>query len=184
MAIRIPRGELVQVRVKFDGDVEVSNRHLLRLALTVGSVTEQAPPVSGSAGELIFAYTVKESDLDDDGISIPADALSLNGGAITVPGDPVTAVTLTHPGIADDATRKVNGSTVVAPTVQRIGFGTPIVGDTFRRGEIIRAVVSFDKAVRVTGLPQLALTIGTSVRNANLASDHSTLQPLCGLTTR
>ena len=169
------RGEVIRISVYFDGDVELSNPHLLRLALTVGSVTEQVPHVVRSARELSFTYTVKQSDLDADGISVPANPLSLNGGAITVPGDPVTAVTLTHPGIADDATRKVNGSTVVAPTVQRIGSDrTPTVGDTFRRGEIIRVVVSFDKAVRVTGLPQLALTIGTSVRNANLASGHST----------
>ena len=70
--------------------------------------------------ELVFTYTVKESDLDADGISVPANPLSLNGGAITVPGDPDTAVTLTHPGTADDPTRKVDGSTVVIPTVQLI----------------------------------------------------------------
>ena len=100
---------------------------------------------------MVFTYTVKESDLDADGISVPANPLSLNGGAITVPGDPVTAVTLTHPGIADDSTRKVDGSTVGAPTVQRIVVETtPIAGDTFRRGEIIPVVVEFDKQVTVT----------------------------------
>ena len=162
------RGEVVRVRVKFDGEVEVTHRHLLRLALTVGSDTKQAPAVTGSGRDLLFAYTVEASDLDDDGISIPADPLSLNGGAITVSGDPMTAVTLTHSGIADDATQKVNGSAVVAPTVQTILFtSTPVMGDTFRRGETITVAATFDTAVIVRGDPQFALTIGTNVRNAS-----------------
>ena len=162
------RGEVVQVRVRFDGEVEVTNRSLLRLALTVGSVTEQASPVSGSPKDLTFRYTVKASDLDDDGIGIPANPLSLNGGAITVPGDPMTAVTLTHAGVPDDATRKVNGSIVAAPTVQTILFErAPVMGDTFRRGETIVVSVTFDTAVIVRGDPQFALTIGANVRNAS-----------------
>ena len=104
------RAEEIQISVMFDGNVEVSNRHLLRLALAVGDVTEQVEAVSGSARELIFTYTVKDSDIDADGISVPANPLSLNGGAITVPGDPDTAATLTHAGIAADSTRKVDGS--------------------------------------------------------------------------
>ena len=104
-------GEVVQVWVLFTGEVEVTNRHLLRLALTVGSVTEQASPVSGSSRDLTFAYTVKASDLDDDGIGIPADPLSLNGGAITVPGDADTAVTLTHAGISVRPSKQVAAGT-------------------------------------------------------------------------
>ena len=163
------RGERIDIKVEFDGSVEISNPHLLRLALRVGSVTEQVPRVSStSTRSLQFFYTVKQSDLDADGISVPANPLSLNGAAITVPGDPDTAITLTHAGIADDATRKVDGSQVAAPTVQTILFQTtPLMGDTFRRGETIQVNVDFDKTLRVTGQPQLALTIGTSVRNAS-----------------
>ena len=163
------RGERIDIKVEFDGSVEISNPHLLRLALRVGSVTEQVSRVSStSTRSLQFFYTVKQSDLDADGISVPANPLSLNGAAITVPGDPDTAITLTHAGIADDATRKVDGSQVAAPTVQTILFQTtPLMGDTFRRGETIQVNVDFDKTLRVTGQPQLALTIGTSVRNAS-----------------
>ena len=168
MAIRIPSARWFKYGCYSTGEVEVTSRHLLRLALTVGSVTEQASPVSGSPRDLTFRYTVKASDLDDDGIGIPANPLSLNGGAITVPGDADTAVTLTHAGIPDDATRKVNGSTVAAPTVQTILFtSTPVMGDTFRRGETIVVSVTFDTAVKVTGEPQFALTIGANVRNAS-----------------
>ena len=162
------RGEVIRISVIFDGTVELSNPNLLRLALTVGSVTEQVPPVATSSRSLLFSYTVKQSDLDADGISVPANPLSLNGGAITVPGDPDTAVTLTHSGIADDATHKVDGSRVVVPTVRTILFtAAPVLGDTFRRGETIVVAATFDKAVKVTGEPQFALTIGTSVRNAS-----------------
>ena len=153
--------------------METSNSHLLRLALRVGSVTERVSPVSATTRSLQFFYTVKQSDRDDDGISVPANPLSINGAAITVPGDPDTAVTLTHAGTADDATRKVDGSRVVVPTVQAILFSaadTPVMGDTYRRGETIAVLATFDKAVRATGQPQLALTIGTSVRNASFVA--------------
>ena len=172
------RGELVRVRVEFDGDVEVSNLHLLKLALTVGTVTKQLEPSLGAQRHVIFSSTVQASDRDTDGISVPANPLTLNGGAITVPGDPSTEAVLLHAGVDNDAAHKVNGTIVVAPTVTRVSVVSfPRVGDTFLRGEKISLAVTFDKDVSVRGSPKLALTIGTNERQADLTSPVSTSSP-------
>ena len=162
------RGETVRVEVEFDGDVDLGNPHLVRLALTVGNATKQASPVQTSKRGLIFAYTVAQSDIDTDGMSVPMNPISLNGATITVVGDPDTDVPLAHAGVGDDATRKVNGDDVVAPTIQSLlVVNSPFVGDTYLRGEKIVLSANFDKNVIVAGSPQLVLTIGTSERRAD-----------------
>ena len=58
-----------------------------------------------------FSYTVSATDFDSDGISIAANALTLNGGAITLVGDVTTTAVLEHNAVAADVTRKVDGRT-------------------------------------------------------------------------
>ena len=52
-----------------------------------------------------------------DGISITADALSLNGGSIKASADGTTDADLAHEAVAADAARKVDGRRVTAPMV-------------------------------------------------------------------
>ena len=88
-----------------------------QLGLTIGTQTRQA--TYDDAGEfedghevlglapgavLVFIYTVQETDLDADGISIAANALSLNGGTISsavpvIPPPPPRSRMLRSPGI-------------------------------------------------------------------------------------
>ena len=60
------------------------------------------------------------------------------------------------------------------PGVTGVAIGAPVVGDTFKRGEQIEATVTFNKAVDVSGTPQLALGIGTETWQASYASGTST----------
>ena len=70
-----------------------------------------------------FSYTVQQGDQDDDGISIPANALSLNGGTITA-ADGATDADLTHAAVALRAwSGRVDGSSdVTPPRVRDISF--------------------------------------------------------------
>ena len=52
---------------------------------------------------LNFEYEVEASDRDPDGISITANALSLNGGSIKASADGTTDADLTHAAVAADA---------------------------------------------------------------------------------
>ena len=158
-------GETVEVEVEFDGAVRATGEP--RLALTIGTRTRHATKFGWSSHSLRFEYTVQEGDQDEDGISIPANALSLNGGTITAP-DGVTEAVLTHEAVAPEGSSKVDGSDVTPPRVRavRFGYSPPARGDTYELGETIEVEVEFHRAVTAAGEPQVALTIGAETRHA------------------
>ena len=118
------RGETVEVWVAFDREVTVTGEP--RVALTVGSETRQATYFSGSGSNLsLFRYTVQAGDWDTDGVSIAANALSLNGGSIKASADGTTDADLTHAAVAADATRKVDGSRATTPMAGVVTLSAP-----------------------------------------------------------
>ncbi len=158
-------GETIEVEVEFDGVVKATGEP--RLALTIGTRTRHATKSGWSSHSLRFEYTVQEGDRDGDGISIPANALSLNGGTITAP-DGATEAVLTHEAVAPEVSSKVDGSDGTPPRVRaiRFGYSPPARGDTYELGETIEVEVEFDRAVTASGEPQVALTIGAETRHA------------------
>ena len=157
-------GETVEVEVEFDGAVTATGSP--QVALTIGTETRYATKFGWSSHSLRFRYTVQAGDRDDDGISIAANALVLNGGTITAP-DGVTDAVLTHAPVAADRGTKVNGSDATPPRVRDIRFAySPARGATYELGETIEVEVEFDRAVTATGDPEVALTIGTETRHA------------------
>ena len=103
---------------------------------------------------------MQEGDRDEDGIGILANALVLNGGTITAV-DGTTDANLRHDALAGGHGRKVDGSLTTPPGVREIYFvSSPARGDTYELGETIEVMVEFDRVVRVTGSPRVALTIG------------------------
>ena len=60
---------------------------------------------------LIFNYIVQAEDLDEDGISVAANALTLNGGTITLRSNANIVAELEHPAATADPARKVDGRT-------------------------------------------------------------------------
>ena len=158
-------GETIEVEVEFHGVVKATGEP--RLALTIGTQTRHATKFGWSSHSLRFEYTVQEGDRDEDGISIPANALSLNGATITAP-DGATEAVLTHEAVAPEGGSKVDGSDGTPPRVRaiRFGYSSPARGDTYELGETIEVEVEFHRAVTATGEPQVALTIGAETRHA------------------
>ena len=158
-------GETIEVRVEFDRAVTATGDP--QAALTIGSETRYADLSARGSQNLWFEYKVQEGDHDEDGISIPANALALNGGTITA-ADGVTDADLTHAAVAERGP-KVNGSLISPPAVRRI-YLIPYSGrDTYELGETLDVQVEFDRAVTTTGNPRAALTIGSKVRYADLS---------------
>ena len=85
-------GDTIEVRVEFDEQVTVTGTP--QLELTIGAATRAVdldgiwPPTLPH--HLSFRYEVTAADLDDDGISVAANSLVLNGGTIKFAGDGVT----------------------------------------------------------------------------------------------
>ena len=160
-------GEVVEATVEFDRAVSVTGAP--QLNLTVGSQTRPATYLAGSGSiRLRFEYLVQATDRDLHGMSIAANALVLNGGTIKDNVDDLTGVDLRHSQVAINSSHKVDGRLTTPPVVQRVAFtGTPAGGDTYRFNEAIIVTARFDRAVTVTGMPRLSLTIGSQVRQAS-----------------
>ena len=165
-------GEDIEVTVTFNRSVNVvTTGGLPSLALTIGTQTRQVGDYSYAGGSLTYVYTVAAGDFDDDGISVAAGALALNGGAINDARDSTVAASLglgTH-AIGDDAAHKV-----VTPPIVSSLTGNPATGGVFERGNRIEVTVTFNRAVDVTGTPRVALGIGTEERQASYVSGTGT----------
>ena len=131
------RGERVQVEVRFDRAVKATGHP--HVALIVGTQTRYATYASWSGLSLYFDYTVQETDRDDDGIGIAANALALDGGTITA-ADGTTDADLTHGAVAAAPGHKVDGSLISPPAVKRLSVtSSPARGDTYELGESVTA---------------------------------------------
>ena len=161
-------GEIIEVRFEFDKAVTATGKP--QVALTIGTQTRHATFFAWGRQVLYFTYAVQEDDRDEDGISIAANALALNGGTIKSADGTIDA-DLAHRAVAAERRRKVNGSDSSPPAVRDIAFNSsPARGDTFGLGETVEVRVEFDKAVKATGSPQVALTIGKQMRHATLSA--------------
>ena len=109
-------GEQIQIAVTFTEAVTVTGRP--QVGLTIGSQTRQAVyDATQSKGTLLrFRYTVQATNADADGISIAANALTLNGSTITLANDSTTTAVLAHAGIGTDDTCMVDGRMDVVDT--------------------------------------------------------------------
>ncbi len=168
------RTEVIEVEVGFTRPVTVTGAP--QLALTIGSQTRQASYASGTGtATLAFRYTVVATDADSTGIGIAASALALNGGTIADARGGTTAagLGLGSNAISNDAAHKVDGSRG-PPGVTSLSIGSPTVGDVFERGETIEVSLVFNRSVDVTGVPRLALTVGSATRQASYASGSGT----------
>ena len=168
--------EFVRIVVEFDRRIIVTGDP--QLALTIGSTTRQVRRRSHGVRDLEFQYRVQSSDLDADGISIGADALTLNGGTVVGDSDGTNAtLDLGTHAVANSANHKVDGSRETAPTVSGLSIERGADG-LLGLGEVIDVVVTFDRAVYVSGTPQLALTIGSTTRQATFRYTYDSRQSL------
>ena len=164
------RGDWVAVLVTFSESVLVTGEPLLEL--NIGGVARTAEYGLLPDGTIIdenskrtphskvsFGYTVREGDVDTDGISIGADRLTLNGGAIRDEAN--NDAVLTHDAVDAYYGHRVNAPDVTAPTVSSVEITSdPGDDDTYGTGDSIEVTVTFSEDVTVDGLIELELDIG------------------------
>ncbi len=146
-------GDSIKATVTFSESVTVAGTP--QLELDIGGGTGEAAEyesVEGSA--VVFSYTVAEGDLDDDGIAIGANKLTLNSGSIKDAAD--NAANLSHDALSAQTEHKVDG---VRPTISSVSFVSSTGGSdgVYTAGETLTASVEFDEEVIVTSVPQLEL---------------------------
>ena len=160
-------GDVIQVTVTFSEAVTVQTTGgTPRLALTVGSNTRHAnySATGSTATELVFAYPVTATDKDEDGISIVANALALNGGAIHKQGDASANAVLGHGALSAQSGHLVNGVPVI------VSDGVEVISDpvaapgTYGAGETIKIQVTFSEAVNATSETDFVLSVNSRKR--------------------
>ena len=161
-------GEKIQATVTFSENVKVTGTPTLTLSIGLPNIpllpnSRTADYKSGSGTTaLVFEYTVVNSDLDMDGISIATNKLSRNNG--TIKDAAGNAANLDHTALTDQDSHKVRGN----ETIIRRGNDNPSVssltitstGAPYGVDETIQVTVSFSESVTVTGTPTLKLSIG------------------------
>ena len=180
------RGESILSYVQFNGPVAVEGTPQLKL--TIGSPRSvdvvrwadyDAALSAPERGRLVFSYTVQASDIDTNGI-LAGPMIALNGGRITS-ADGVRDANLygVFPGYQAQLVLVDGRNEIPALRVSSIEFETaPRYESTYRLSEQIRVTVSFSGPVRVTGTPQLGLTIGSRTRQASYDAVRSGVLPI------
>lgn len=138
------------------------------MAFTIGSTTRQASLYYTLGRHVLFQYVVQADAADADGVSMGANALTLNGGTIRTKGGTADAMLdLGDHAIDSSEHHKVDGSRETAPRVFFVQIVSSPEGGDYSAGAEIVVRVAFDRAVDVAGAPQLALTIGAATRQAS-----------------
>ena len=111
-------GDVIEVRVTFDTEVEVSGDPRVRLELSgtaAGARYALYDATASSETVLVFRRTVTGADDDADGIAVAANGLELNGGGIVNKGTTVAAA-LAHAAVqgSDLRTRTVGGIAITS----------------------------------------------------------------------
>ena len=179
-------GEVIRVTVTFNLPVTVDRTSgTPRLALTVGSNTRLAYySASGStATSLVFAYPVLAEDHDGDGISIVANALELNGGAIHRPGDTSTNAVLDHRALSTQSAHRVNHDPFIVTDGVSVTSTPQAATDTYGAGETIEISVTFNEAVTATTATDFVLDVAGAKR-APLSSGSGTETLVFGYTVQ
>ena len=177
------RNEMITFIVAFDSDVTVDvidGAPYLEFIIGDNLRTAAYDSSSSSDRSLVFSYTVVQADSDDDGVSMAANAVNLNGASI-IHSQIGTDADLTHPAPGIFAGHEVDGSTIAAtrPVITGLAISSdPGTDRTYAAGDVITATVTFDQPVTVTfetpsGELWLPLTIGESQREAHYSSTDS-----------
>lgn len=124
-------GEAIEITVTFNETVtvptiarsDVTGNPKPKIEIDVGGQARTAGFVSTNGSSVVFSYTVASGDRDSDGVSIGANKLSLNAGAIMDEADNTPLTTeiegilglsldakVTHPALGDDSGHKVSGA--------------------------------------------------------------------------
>lgn len=140
-------GAVVQIKVVFDTEVDVSGTPTL--ALETGAIDGIASYKSGTGTkELLFEYTVKTGDINKDLDYIATTSLTVLGASIVNSGTNVNAVTtLPKPGATNTGSLSYTSNMLVDAVPPKLATGYPKAGT--KTEQTANIIVKLDKASSV-----------------------------------
>ena len=159
-------GDHITATVTFTEKITVTGAPELRI--NVGRSSKIAIFETANGTTAAFTYTVTEGDSETDGISIPANQLTLSGG--TIKDDAGNDAVLSYSAVSTLSTHKVDG---IRPTLNRLEvialFGQKDSNrDIYTLGEELFVEATFSESVygSISGPPQLTLDFDGETRLA------------------
>ena len=160
-------GNVLTFTVRFTQPVFLTNTTNITMPFTLGTRTVAASYVSGDTTEtLTFRYTVQAGDEDLDGILLTG---TLNTGAAGTIKDSAGSDALLAYAEPDTSLDLIDA---VAPTLSPIVVG-PADG-LYAENESVQFTATFSEPMLVTGMPRIALTVGTTTRYATYLAGSET----------
>ena len=157
-------GEHIEIGATFSEAVDVTGTPQLSFCVNRSSqdcnlVSADYNRGAGSA-ELVFRYTVKAGDDDNNGIWIGEDAISLNSGTISRSGT-TEAAGLLHSALSTQGSHRVYHGPVVRSV--EVTSMPQAAADTYGASEMIQFTVTFSEPVKVSsGRPHFEYSLGSS----------------------
>jgi hypothetical protein len=169
-------GDELTATVTFSESVTVSGTP--QLALRIGNDTVQATYASGSTtSSLTFTYTIQANQTDATGISINADAVTLNSGSILSTAAS-TAATLTQTAVGDNNSFLVDTTAPTATAITATLVNTDI---TSVQGSEAGTAYLVNGTLAVTNLASITGAAGDQWNAVNIAANSATNLSLAGL---
>jgi hypothetical protein len=176
-------GDVLTATVAFSEIVNVTGTP--KLALNIGGSIVYANFATGSGtSALTFTYPIQSGQTDSDGIGIPTNALSLNGGTITDLA--VNTATITSISVSDNVAYLVDTTVPGTPTIDVLAssdngasstdnissISTPQVKVTLGAGTAVGDIVTLKAGEGIVGTFTLT---STEITNGNVTIAASTL---------
>ena len=186
-------GETIEISATFSTAVDVNGTP--SLGFWVGGTWQAANYLRGSGSNtLVFGYTVKSDDRDDNGISMDGGYQDSNGTwhnfvnhtTVTAVGTDTVAYRV-YRGLGGQLGHKVNGGLMTVGTGTEIS-SSPASGGEYRYGETIEFSITFSVPLEVEGSRHLSLRVGpggsSGWRGANYKSGSGTNTLVFGYTVQ
>ncbi len=167
-------GDVLAVTVNFSEAVTVTGTP--QLTLETGTTDRTINYSSGSGtSTLTFTYTVQAGDVSSDLDYVATNSLSLNSGTINDGAGNAANLTLATPGVANSL--GANKALVIDGAVPTVSSVSVPSNATYISGQNLDFTVTFAENVTVNttgGTPQLAITVGSTTRQATYLSGTGT----------
>ena len=170
-------GDVIGVGVIFSETIVVTGTPTLAVTVGANTRTFSYVPKSHITGSAIFEYTVVSGDADADGVSVPANSVTVPSGA-TIKDAAGNNATVTHAALPAQEGHVVDTQ---GPTITKISIvapspvpGLPVLpgsssDKTYGVGDVITVRIDFSEKFIITGTPTIDVEIGENTRSFSYA---------------
>lgn len=168
-------GDGVNFNVIWDGG-NIELRGKATLSVVIGDKTRVVDVFEvvnrDEVGWLRFVYRITAEDRDEDGLSVPRDALKLAEGAqiVDVATQIPVSTDLGEHALENASAYKVRVRSIAPLHRAKVSvFSAPSYSPGYTEGDWIRLVAEFEEGISVAGSPRLAIKIGEATRHADFS---------------